>query len=263
MRYFIVTIGALTIGLLAGRAPGQVPAMGGAGMGGGSATFGGMANPSVAGGSMNAGAMVGNLGGNANLGRVQSGVGGGYGGTAPASVVGSNLASNGGYPIAAGDARYFGQNSGTIAGIYGTGAALANQPGQPLALNRFRSTFTGAVARYNPGVQSRFGGPNNGLGYSGQNFAQGNAPGYNLPAYTYGRSFPYGYVPNGAQQISASPSPPQTNGSGFSTNVPMAGYPPWNGLPAYTYGRSFPYGYVPNGQQISASPSPPQMTNGQ
>jgi hypothetical protein len=183
-------------------------------------------------------------------------VGGGYGGTTQASVIGSNLANAGGYPIAAGDARYFGQNNSTIAGTYGTAAAIANQPGQPFALNQQRSMFSGAVTEYNPTVQSRFGGPNNGMGYSGQSYAQGNQRGYYVPGYNMG----YGGGPVGT----ILPGGPASRFS--NANMPVAGGAPFNnGSPYYTYGPS-PQGagpgYAPYGAyQNSAPPSYP-TTNG-
>jgi hypothetical protein len=222
MRYFIAMIGGLTAGLLASPAFGQV------------ATMGGMANPSVAAGNMNAGANVAGMAGNANfLGGVRSGMGGGYGGTVAASAVGSDLAGRGGYPISAGDARYFSQNSGTVAGMVGTGAAIANQPGQPFALNRHRSMFTGGgVINYNPSVQARFGGRFNGRGYSGQSYGQGNSRGYNAP--NYGGS---GAVLNGRGM------------SGFGNGSSSGYWPPQsNNFQAYIAGQHLPGvgpGYAP------------------
>lgn len=240
MRSFIAMVGGLTMSFFASQSLAQV------------ATMGGMANPSMAGSNMNVGANVATMGGNANFGAVRSGVGGGYGGTTATSGVMSNLSGSGGYPLAARDARYFGQNTSTVAGMYGTGAAaVANQPGQPFALNRYRSTFTGGgnVANYNPTVQERFGGVNNGQGYAGQNFSQGNSRGYN--------------VPNNAGMAD------NMNG-GYSfrfrgSNIPgSAGFyaPVNNGLPAYTNGQNAPSvwpGYAPSApvQNSAGSTSPP------
>ncbi|HWB10993.1 MAG TPA: hypothetical protein VG826_17325 [Pirellulales bacterium] len=212
MRYLIATLGGLAIVLASDQGWAQV------------ATMGGMANPSVGAANMNLGANTANMGGNANLGSVRSGMGGGYGATTAASIAGSNLAGFGGYPATALDARYFGQNSGTVAGMYGTGAAVANQAGQPFALNRYRSTFTGTgnVPNYNPRVQERFGGPNNGRGYAGQSFGQSNSRGYNVPNYGWAaRAMQNGGPASGFGNVNI-PGAMQFNG------------PPANGLPVYT-----------------------------
>ncbi len=240
MRYFTAIISGLAVGLLANEAPAQVAAMGGMGM----------ANPSVAAGNMNMGASVANVGGNTNFGNVRSGVGGGYGGTTGASAVGSSMSGAGGYPTAAGDARYFGQNSGTVAGVYGTGAAIANQPGQPFAQSRYRSAFTnGGVTNYNPSVQARFGGPNNGQGYAGQSFGQGNAQGYAVPNYGWAaRSmaggeqasmFNYVNLPGGSNGALNTRFPVYTSGqyapNSTYGNGPAFNYPAPNGLAPGSY----------------------------
>lgn len=238
MRYFMMIVGGMTVGLC-GTALGQM---------------GGMANPGVAGGNMNAGAVVANMGGNANFGSGQTGVGGGYAGTTAASGVGSNLAGSGGYPMAARDARFFGQNSGTVNGMYGTGAAMANQPGQPFALNRYRSMFTSrGVSTYNPRGQARFGGPNNGQRYGGQGFVEGNPRAYSTPNYSVTRG---AFTGRGSAYRFSNVNSPGSVGFNGPLN---------NGLPVYTSGMYSPgvsTGYMPYSPYRNGVPFSYPTTNG-